>query len=59
MDYVCQPKGGTLGAADDASRAAWFAPGDIVGLKITEGTPAVIAKGFAWLNQEEHPGDGF
>ena len=49
MDYVCRPCGGTLCAADDASRVAWFAPEEIAGLKITEGTPAVIAKAFAWM----------
>jgi 8-oxo-dGTP diphosphatase len=51
MDYVCRPCGGTLCAADDASGAAWFAPEDIAGLKITEGTPAVIAKAFAWVRE--------
>jgi len=47
IDYLCRPAGGTLGAADDASRVGWFAPDEIEGLKITEGTPAVIAKAFA------------
>jgi len=46
MDYVCRPVGGTLCAADDASAVRWFAPEEIAGLKITEGTPAVIAKAF-------------
>jgi len=46
MDYLCRPAGGTLCAADDASRAAWFAQPDLAALKITEGTPAVIAKAF-------------
>ena len=46
MDYVCRPTGGTLCAADDASAVRWFAPEEIEGLKITEGTPAVIAKAF-------------
>jgi ADP-ribose pyrophosphatase YjhB (NUDIX family) len=49
MDYVCRPTGGLLGAADDAARVRWFAPDEIAGLKITEGTPQVIAKGFEWL----------
>ena len=49
MDYVCRPAGGTLGAADDASRVAWFGPDEMAELKITEGTPRVIAKGFQWL----------
>ena len=46
MDYICEPVGGTLGASDDASRVQWFTPEEIQTLKITEGTPAVIAKGF-------------
>jgi ADP-ribose pyrophosphatase YjhB (NUDIX family) len=52
MDYLCRPSGGTLCAADDASRVGWFAPEEISGLRITEGTPAVIAKAFAWLKNE-------
>jgi ADP-ribose pyrophosphatase YjhB (NUDIX family) len=47
MDYVCRVTGGSLCAADDASGVAWFAPEEIAGLKITEGTPGVIARGFA------------
>jgi 8-oxo-dGTP diphosphatase len=47
MDYLCRPVGGTLCAADDACNAAWFTEPDLAGLKITEGTPAVIAKAFA------------
>lgn len=46
MDYICEPTGGILGANDDASRVQWFTPEEIQTLKITEGTPAVIAKGF-------------
>ena len=49
MDYVCRPVGGTLCAADDASAVRWFAPEEIAGLKITEGTPEVIAKAFRWV----------
>lgn len=52
MDYLCRPSGGTLGAADDASRVAWFRPEEIASLKITEGTPAVIAKAFSWLQDD-------
>jgi ADP-ribose pyrophosphatase YjhB (NUDIX family) len=47
MDYICRPVGGALCAADDASQVAWFGPEGIGGLRITEGTPEVIAKGFA------------
>lgn len=46
MDYICEPTGGKLEAADDASRVQWFTQQEIETLKITEGTPAVIAKGF-------------
>jgi ADP-ribose pyrophosphatase YjhB (NUDIX family) len=49
MDYVCRPTGGTLAAADDAGNAAWFLPEELATLQITEGTPAVIARGFAWV----------
>ena len=49
MDYVCRPTGGTLCAADDASAVRWFAPEEIAGLKITEGTPEVISKAFSWV----------
>jgi hypothetical protein len=49
MDYVCRPTGGTLCAADDASAVRWFAPEEIAGLKITEGTPEVISKAFRWV----------
>ena len=49
MDYVCRPVGGTLCAADDASAVRWFGPEEIDGLKITAGTPAVIAKAFRWV----------
>ncbi len=46
MDYLCHPTGGTLCAADDASRVAWVTQPALSDLKITEGTPAVIAKAF-------------
>lgn len=49
VDYLCHPAGGTLGAADDASRVEWFTEEEIQYLKITEGTPGVIAKAFRWL----------
>jgi hypothetical protein len=49
MDYLCRPVGGTLGAADDASRVAWVAEAELATLRITEGTPAVIAKAFGKL----------
>jgi ADP-ribose pyrophosphatase YjhB (NUDIX family) len=46
MDYLCRPAGGTLCAADDASGVAWVSKSALSDLKITEGTPAVIAKAF-------------
>ena len=45
-DYLCRPSGGTLLAADDASRAEWIRECDLPNYRITEGTPAVIAKAF-------------
>jgi ADP-ribose pyrophosphatase YjhB (NUDIX family) len=49
IDYICHPTGGALQASDDAARAEWFTEDEVAALKITEGTPAVIAKAFAWL----------
>ena len=49
MDYLCRPAGGTLCAADDASRVAWVPEPELGTLRITEGTPAVIAKAFGKL----------
>ena len=46
MDYLCRPAGGVLCAADDASRVQWVTEPELWDLKITEGTPAVIAKAF-------------
>jgi 8-oxo-dGTP diphosphatase len=51
MDYLCRPAGGQLCAADDASRVAWVAEAELGDLKITEGTPAVIAKAFKRINK--------
>jgi ADP-ribose pyrophosphatase YjhB (NUDIX family) len=53
MDYLCRPAGGELCAADDASRAAWVAEAGLSDLKITEGTPAVIAKAFQRIREYE------
>jgi len=46
MDYLCRPAGGDLCAADDASRVEWVSEAELKDLRITEGTPAVIAKAF-------------
>ncbi len=51
MDYLCRPLGGELCAADDASRVAWVAERDLDKLRITEGTPAVIAKAFRYARE--------
>ncbi len=48
IDYLCHPVGGSLCAADDASRAAWVTEAEVANLKITEGTPGVIAKAFRY-----------
>ncbi len=49
IDYLCRPEGGTLCAATDASRCAWFREDEIPGLRITSGTPEVIGRGFRRL----------
>lgn len=53
IDYICRPTGGTLQAADDASRAQWFTQDEVAALKITPGTPGVVAKAFDWLKKNE------
>ena len=51
MDYLCRPLGGELCAADDASRVTWVTELELGDLKITEGTPAVIAKAFLRIRE--------
>lgn len=46
IDYVCRITGGTLRAGDDVSRTEWVRRRDLKNLRITEGTLAVIEKGF-------------
>ncbi len=46
IDYVCRVTGGSLRAADDASRAAWVAQHELSAYRITAGTLPVIEKGF-------------
>jgi len=46
IDYVCRVKGGVLAAGDDVSEVAWMRPEELEGLKITEGTLAVIGRAF-------------
>jgi 8-oxo-dGTP diphosphatase len=51
MDYLCRSTGGELCAADDASRVAWVSEPELGDLRITEGTPAVIAKAFQRMRE--------
>jgi len=46
IDYLCRPSGGTLCAATDARGCEWYSESELAGLKITEGTLAVIEKAF-------------
>jgi 8-oxo-dGTP diphosphatase len=46
IDYHCRVTGGTLCAADDASRVEWVARQDLGRYRITEGTLPVIEKAF-------------
>lgn len=46
MDYLCRRTGGELCAGDDADEAAWVRESELGAIKITEGTPGVIAKAF-------------
>ena len=53
IDYVCRVTGGELCAGDDVSRVEWTARQELEKLSITEGTLAVIEKGF----RERHERD--
>ena len=46
IDYICRVKSGTACAGDDVSRVEWVRQADLQQLRITEGTLAVIEKGF-------------
>ena len=46
IDYVCRITGGTLRAADDASRVEWAPRRKLGDYLITAGTLPVIEKGF-------------
>jgi hypothetical protein len=56
MDYVCRAVGGDLCAADDASKVAWFTEAELAGLKVTDGTPGVIAKAFRHVRENGSSG---
>jgi 8-oxo-dGTP diphosphatase len=51
MDYLCRVVGGELCAADDASGVRWVTEPELPNLRITEGTPAVIAKAFRHVRE--------
>jgi 8-oxo-dGTP diphosphatase len=46
IDYICRIESGTPFAGDDVSRVEWVRQNDLPRLQITEGTLAVIEKGF-------------
>ena len=46
IDYLCEPTGGSLQAADDAAEAAWVERGDLDTYAITTGTTTVIDQAF-------------
>jgi len=46
LDYICRVTGGTLCAGDDACNVQWVERRALKDLHITEGTLAVIEKGF-------------
>jgi ADP-ribose pyrophosphatase YjhB (NUDIX family) len=46
IDYVCRITGGELCAGDDVCAVEWVRRRDLPSLRITEGTLAVIEKGF-------------
>jgi ADP-ribose pyrophosphatase YjhB (NUDIX family) len=46
IDYVCRITGGELCAGDDVCAVEWVRRRDLPNLRITEGTLAVIEKGF-------------
>ncbi len=51
LDYLCEADSGTLCAADDARRAAWFEREQLSGIHLTEGTLEVIEKAFRMLSE--------
>lgn len=52
VDYLCRPAGGVLQSGDDAGKVAWMTESELRGLRITDGTPEVIAKGFRIMRGE-------
>jgi ADP-ribose pyrophosphatase YjhB (NUDIX family) len=46
IDYMCRITGGSLRAGDDVCAVEWVRRRDLPGIRITEGTLAVIEKAF-------------
>ena len=46
IDYLCEPTGGVLQAADDAAEAAWVDREALDEYRITPGTTEVISRAF-------------
>jgi ADP-ribose pyrophosphatase YjhB (NUDIX family) len=46
IDYLCRPAAGVLCAGTDAANCGWMRESDLDRSKITEGTVAVIRRGF-------------
>jgi 8-oxo-dGTP diphosphatase len=46
IDYLCRVTGGTLCAGDDVAHVEWVPERELAGLRITEGTLAVIERAF-------------
>jgi 8-oxo-dGTP diphosphatase len=53
IDYRCRVTSGLLRAGDDASAVEWVRRRDLPGLKITEGTLAVIERAFDTARKPE------
>ena len=49
VDYICRVTGGSLAAADDVSDVRWVSKQDLHGIRLTEGTLAVIEKAYSIL----------
>jgi len=55
IDYICRATGGALQAGDDVARVAWMRQDELAGLRITEGTLAVIERAFRKRRQYKKP----
>ena len=49
VDYICRVTGGALAAADDVSDVRWAPKQDLSGIRLTDGTLAVIEKAYSIL----------